>query len=410
MNPESTIARRYLFSRKHISLISTLTLISICGVTLGTALLIIVLSVFNGFFDVIQSLLLSNDPDIRIESAEGRTVFMEDDQFQMIDNMSGVVAVSPYLEGKSLVAHQRSRDKVVTVKGIYPEKFQDVADVFQNITSGSVSLEVKDQMPGLLISERIANSQRLNTGDNIALLSAAGMQRALTQFSGPRGFNFEIRGTYMQSRILDEEVIYIDMPAARRLFSERSAYSAVDIRLEDSGRANRMKRELEQQLGNDYKVSTWYDLKRSQYDVMNMEKWGAYFVLMIIVIIAVLNIAGSLTMVVIQKKRDIGVLLSMGFSKKNIRNVFIRQGWYIGLIGCVFGGALGLGLSWAQDRFGMVKLAGAESFIIDAYPVVISGSDVLLVLLASLVLCIAASWLPASMASRTDPSEAIRYE
>lgn len=410
MNPSSIIARRYLFSRKHISLISTLTLISILGVTLGTALLIIVLSVFNGFFSVIQDLLLANDPDIRIESAEGRTLFLSEDDRRIIENTDRVVAISPYLEGKSLIAHQRARDKVVSVKGIYPDQFHHISDLLQDISEGELDVSVRNQMPGLIISERIANQQRLNIGDRIALLSASGMQRALTQFSGPRGFNFQIRGMYKQSRILDEDVIYIDMMAARRLFSERINYSAVDLRLEDSNQANQVKKDLEERLGSEYKISTWYNLKQSQYDVMNMEKWGAYFVLMIIVLIAVLNIAGSLTMVVIQKKRDIGVLLSMGFSKKQIRRVFLKQGWYIGLIGCVLGGTMGLLLSWAQEKYGMVKLAGSESFIIDAYPVVVSSSDVILILFGSLFLCLLASWFPANLAAKTDPSNAIRYE
>ncbi len=410
MKAVNTIAKRYLFSRKHISLISTLTFISISGVTIGTALLIIVLSVFNGFFDVIQSLLLANDPDIRIESAEARSVAISQEQLNQLSELPHVVAVSPYIQGMSLIAHDRARDNVATVKGIHIDKYLDLSFALQDVREGSKNLEVRNNMPGVLISERTANREMLNVGDRIALLSTAGMQRALTQFTGPRSFNFQVRGIYRQNRFIDEDIIYIDIEAARRLFSERTNYTGIDLRLTDNRQANSLKRTLESELGSAYLISTWYDLKKSQYDVLNMEKWGAYLILMIIVLIAVLNIAGSLTMVVIQKKRDIGILMSMGFSKSKIRKIFLTQGWFIGIIGCSIGGLLGLSLAFLQDTYGLVKLAGAESFIIEAYPVVISPWDVLLVLGGSLLLCLFASWYPAKLAANTDPSEALRYE
>lgn len=410
MKATDVVAKRYLFSRKHISLIRTLTIISILGVTIGTSLLIIVLSVFNGFFEVIQQLLLANDPDVRIESAEGRSLLLSEDQFADIANVTHVVAISPYIQGMSLLAHQRSRDHVAVVKGIRPADYQLVSTAIADVREGSNDLGVRNQRPGVLISERMANREMLNIGDRIALLSTAGMQRSLTQFSGPRTFSFEVRGIYRQGRFSDEDAIYIDMEAARRLFSQRTGYSGVDIRLSDSRHASAIQRELIRKLGEAYTVSTWYDLKKSQYDVLNMEKWGAYFILMIIVLIAVLNIAGSLTMVVIQKKRDIGILMAMGMSASHIRLIFLKQGWYIGLIGCLLGGSAGLLLTWLQANFGLVKLAGSESFIIEAYPVAVSGSDVALVLAGSLILCLLASWYPSKRAAQTNPSEAVRYE
>lgn len=410
MKSTSLIARRYLFSRKRVTLISTLTLISIAGVTVGTALLIVVLSVFNGFFDVIKSMLLSNDPDLRIETVESRTFLKSDGFEETLDGIPEIAVQSPFIQGKALLAHQGNRDQVVMVKGIDPERFARYADLEALLTAGGLDLEVRDRKPGVLLSDPLSRNLRLNIGDDVSLLSAAGMRRALTQFSGPRVSRLEVRGIYSLRQIIDEPVIYIDINAAQRLFDQRNHLSGIDINLHDHDQAEAVKNLLQQKLGDEFNVQSWYDLQRPLYDVMYLEKWGAYFILMIIVLVAVLNIVGSLTMIVIQKQSDIGLLRSIGFRKNDIMGIFLRQGWYIGLIGCTLGGTTGLLLAYLQDTYGMVKLAGAESFIISAYPVQILWPDVAFILGGSLVLCIAASWYPARRAANIQPADAVRNE
>ncbi len=410
MKATTLIANRYLFSRKHVSLITTLTMISISGVTVGTALLIVVLSVFNGFFDIIKSMLLSNDPDLRIEAVEGRSFLHTNDIDSTLAGISEISVQSPYIQGKVLVAHRGRRDQVVLVKGIDPERFAQFADMEALLTAGGLDLAVHNQKPGVMLSDPLSRSLRLNIGDDVALLSAAGMQRALTQFTGPRVSRFEVRGIYSLQQVIDEPVIYIDIHAAQRLFDQRNHISGIDISLHDHEKANIIRNQLHQKLGDEFIVQTWYDLQRPLYDVMNLEKWGAYFILMIIVIVAVLNIVGSLTMIVIQKQRDIGLLRSLGFRKKDIMTIFFKQGWYIGLIGCLLGGSAGLLLCYLQDTYGLVRLAGAESFIITAYPVQILWRDITLVLGGSMLLCLIASWYPAVRASSIHPADAVRNE
>jgi lipoprotein-releasing system permease protein len=194
------------------------------------------------------------------------------------------------------------------------------------------------------------------------------------------------------------------------MYNIRDQITGFDIRLHNIDDANLVRDRLQADLGAGFTVSTWYDLQKPLYDVMNIEKWSAYFILMLIVGVAVLNIVGSLTMIVIQKSRDIGVLMSFGYTPKQIRSIFLRQGMLIGLIGCGIGGALGLAVSWAQQTWGLVQLAGAESFIISAYPVAINPVDVSVVIVGSMVLCLAASWYPAKRAASLIPSEVLRYE
>lgn len=408
MNIVHFISRRYLFSKKHISLISVLTSISIAGITIGTALLIVILSVFNGFFEVIRGYLLSFDPDIRIEHATDRSLAYDSKITELLQSHPEVVRISPFVEGKAMVSLESGRNEVLTVRGIHREEgFSE--DHSPALHPASVTdLSVQQGIPGILISESLVHRYRLDPGDEIALLSPTGMRRMLTQFSLPRVSRFEIRGSYDMHQIAEGDIAYIDITAAQRLFNLRNAVSGFDLRLADTDRAAAVQSDLRELLGEQYRIQTWYDLQKPLYDVMNLEKWGSYFILMIIVLVAVLNIVGSLTMIVIQKKRDIGILLSMGMTRKKIRSVFQSQGMLIGLIGCGIGGTLGIGLSLAQMHFGLVKLS--SSFIIDAYPVSVQLSDIVMVLTGTMVLCLLASWYPALRASTVEPADAVRVD
>ena len=406
------IARRYLFSRQHVSLVSTLTLISVGGITIGTALLIIVLSVFNGFYDLVKGLLLTNDPDIRIESATAPAFVYTDSLQSKITHQPDVVSVSPYVKGKCLIigSKNHSQEQVVTVKGIHPDLFFPIRNHPGSVTSGVFNLSVQKGRPGLLIPQRLFGQLSLSLNDDVALMSSAGMEKALTEFSGPHGYHFQVRGVYSLNEIVSEPQVYIDLYAAQRLFHYRNKISGVDIELKNHDEAASVKQDLEQKLGKKYQIQTWYDLQKPLYDVMNLEKWAGYAILMIIVLVAVLNIIGSLTMLVIQKRRDIGVLMSMGYTRRMIKRIFVRQAFYIGIMGCGLGGALGLVLCWLQKDYGLVKLAGAGSFIIQYYPVAVQWTDIVMVLGGSLILCMLASWYPALRASWVEPAEAVRYE
>lgn len=408
MNNSGFIARRYLFSKKHISLISTLTFISITGITVGTALLIVVLSVFNGFFDVIKSFLLSYDPDIRIE-ASGTTTFEQNRELQeQLESIPEIKVISPFMQGKAMLAVDGADNEVVDVKGVNRELFFQLADIEESITTGVFDVSVRDRKPGIIMHQDLKNKLRLHLGEDLALLSAAGMKNALTQITVPQVFRFDYRGAYFLQQVTGGPQVYVDIRAAQRLFKARNNITGIDIKLFDNDDADKVKANLQTLLGPDFKILSWYDLQKPLYDVMYLEKWGSFVILILIVIVAVLNIVGSLTMIVIQKKRDIGILMSMGYSRSGIKTIFRKQGFYIGMIGCGIGGGLGLLLSWLQQQFGFVKLSSA--FIIDAYPVQIRLLDVSIILVASLLLCIIASWYPAHRASQVQPSDALRYE
>lgn len=408
MNIIRFISRRYLFSKKHVSLISGLTAISIAGVTLGTALLIVVLSVFNGFFEVIRGYLLSFDPDIRVELIDNPVMNYDEGLLTEINQHPEIVNLAPYVEGKVMISFQNNRNEVVVVRGIQEDTHIRLDKLIESVHIGEFDLSVNSGMPGVVMSESLLNRYRISPGDEIAMLSTTGMRRALTQFSAPRVNRFEVRGSYNIQQIIDGDIVYVGITAAQRLFNMRNEITGFDIELTDTDKAEAVKADLQEILGDDYRIQTWYDLQKPLYDVMYIEKWGSYFILMIIVVVAVLNIVGSLTMIVIQKRRDIGILLSMGMTPGKIKNIFRSQGIQIGLIGCGIGGTVGILLSLAQKQYGLIQLS--SSFIIDAYPVAINPLDIFIVLAGSMLLCFMASWYPAARAASTDPADAVRDE
>jgi lipoprotein-releasing system permease protein len=187
--------------------------------------------------------------------------------------------------------------------------------------------------------------------------------------------------------------------------------SGVELRLDDLDRAEAVKQTLQASLDPErFEVLTWYDLQRSLYDVMVLEKWGASAILLLIVVVAAFNIVGSLTMVVIEKRRDIGVLQAMGVSRRNIRRIFLIEGLLIGGVGAGVGLVLGLTAALLQQHFGLVPLLNAESFLLNAYPVSIHVPDVALIVVVSVVLCALAAVYPATRAAAIEPAHAVQVD
>ena len=453
MNISRLIAQRYLFAKKHVSLLSVLTYISVSGITLGAALLISVLSIFNGFFTVIQGFLLGYDPALRVESIGGPVLEWNDTLEQQLQEDPRIVEYTPFVEGMALLrtrtinGAQPYENKVIQIKGIpadltsglnqnnaisispdqnsfveaSPEEMNqrvmasDDQQAFLQklpLKRGIKDLGVLDGRPGILVPEYLRAELQLEVGDEVVLLSARHMQKALTQISIPRTMIFTVRGVYELPYVSSPPPILLDISAAHRLFVTRNRISGVDLLLENILQADAVKTSLastkDEFFGSAVVLKTWYDLQKPLYDVMYLEKWGAFVVLMIIILVAALNILGSLSMIVLQKKRDIGVLRSLGLTAKQVQAIFIQQGLIIGIIGAFLGALLGLSFCYLQDTFGLLKLSSA--FIIDAYPVDIQWLDVLLIMMGTLGLSVLASWMPARNAANVHPARVIRYE
>lgn len=410
MNITTYIARRFLITGRRNTLLSVLTALSIGGVTVGTAVLIVVMSVFNGFFVLVRDMMLSYDPDIRIEAASTVTFTASDSLLTAIRSRPDFKTATPFVEGKALLAHRGYQSKVVLVRGIDPVSFYPLLGNPSPVTLGAADLSIVDGVAGLLLGETLMDQLRVSVGERIGLLSAASVTKMLTQPGFSTGTPFDLRGGFQLKPVIDGSLAFTSLPAAQRIFRVPGQWTGIDIKVHRFDDTFSIADSLRRELGSGFRIRTWYDLHKSIYDVMFLEKWVAYAVLLIIVLVAVLNILASLTMIVIQKTRDIGVLRTLGLTQEQIRRIFINQGFVIGLVGSGVGGVLGTLAAWLQQEFGLVRLAGSESFIIDAYPVSIQGLDIAFVVLGTLILCVAASAYPAWRASSIEPADAIRYE
>ena len=413
------IARRYLFSRRDVSLISVITGISMTGVTLGVAALIVVLSVMNGFYDVVRDLLVSIDPHVRIVSTGAGGVQNVDSLLTAARGVEGVVAAAPYVEGKALLIHDGdATNRVVVVRGVDPDAMADEQEVVRQTGYGTFDVSEKDGRASVVAGMALGNRLGLLPGGDrrsaseIGLLSAPSIEQMLTQiFAVPPVRRYEVRGLFEVQAAFDQSHVFVSLDEAQRLFRMQNRVTGVDLRLDNLDHAESVKADLEGRLsGAQFEVKTWYDLQKSLYDVMRLEKWGASVILLLIVIVAAFNIVGSLTMVVIEKRRDVGVLRAMGVSKSNIQKIFLTEGALIGAVGTGLGLVLGLGLALLQQHFNLVSMAQAESFMIDAYPVAIQPVDIAVIVMVSFGLCVLASVYPASRAASIEPARAVHLD
>jgi lipoprotein-releasing system permease protein len=403
-------------------MISVITGVSVLGVAVGVAALIVVLSVMNGFFDFVRDMLVSVDPHIRIESVDPQGIQNPDSLIREVSMIEHVVAASSFVQGKALLMHEGGGtdvNKVVIVRGVGPDTLGSAAAIIRQTRFGKFDLERRDGLPGVVVGLDLSSRLGLVPGDGsrassrVELLSALTLERMISQFLGAASLpqRFEIRGVYDLDSVSDESTIFVDLVEAQRLFRLGDRVTSVEARLDDVDRADAVKEILQARLDPDrFRVSTWYDLQKSLYDVMALEKWAASAILVLIVIVAAFNIVGSLTMVVIEKRRDVGVLRAMGVSRSDIRRIFLNEGFLIGIAGTGAGIVLGVGLVGLQAAFDLVPLAQAESFLIDAYPVALRIVDVLLVSVVAMALCVGASVYPAWRASRVEPAAAVRAE
>lgn len=426
MNYRLYIARRYLASKKQVTLISIITGISVVGVALGVASLIVVLSVMNGFSDVVRELMVGLDPHIRIVSQDERSFPGADSLLAEVLEHPEIEHAAAYVQGKALLLHEGMSDanRVVIVRGVEETQVGGVSNVVGKTTIGAFDLSRDQGPPGMVIGLSLAQDLDLfpamdqsdlprpgvvEQESRVQLLSAPGIERMIKNIFATPLSVYEVKGVFEMEPAYDETHVFVSIAEAQRLLRMKNEVSGVELRLADIEDAERIKKELGDYIDTDrFKIMTWYDLQKSFYDVMELEKWGASLILALIVVVAAFNIIGSLTMVVIEKRHDIGVLKAMGVSRRGIRQVFLYEGALIGVIGTGMGLVIGLGLCLAQKQFSLIRLASAESFILDAYPVAIELFDVSLIVVVSLALCLLAAVYPARRAAAIEPAVAVQ--
>jgi len=409
MNLELFIAKRYLKSKHKLNFITIISIISTIGITLGVAALITVLSVFNGFSGLVTSILINFDPHIRITAVSDEGFKNIAKIKDVLNNNEHIKSYFPYVEGKTII----KRDEIIQIadlKGMGAYGAQENWGVKSNIKLGSY-LSPEDNENEIIIGLNLAGELQSIVGDTIVMTSFNNLSRSALNLTMPETRRFVIKGIFeSNNNDYDYNYVFTAMNTAAELLGITDSVQGYEIRLDDIKNSNDVKDAILAQIGNkDYAVNTWYDLHSDLYSMMQIERWAAYIILSLIIAVATFNVLGSLSMSVIEKKKDIGVLRSMGAKDKSILRIFMFEGLLIGIIGTIAGSMIGLSITLLQLHYKLYPLDPTK-YIIDALPVEIRVSDFLAVAGMSLFLSFLASFYPAKKATKVSVIESIKWE
>jgi lipoprotein-releasing system permease protein len=393
------IARRYLFSKKSTNVINLISGISVFGVTIGTAALLIIMSVFNGLDLLIKSLFSSFDPDIKITLIEGKKFNLSDSLINQIQNLEGVAIYSEVLEENALIRYD-SRQFVATVKGV-DEKFTKMTGIDTMLYDGSFTLQ-DDNNDYAVIGHLVATNLGvgLNFIDPLIIYSPKKEAKHLNLETAVNRRIIYPKGIFSIQPEVDQKYILVPMDFARGLFNESSRISALEIKTNPLLDVDEVKAELKAILGKNFAVKDRYQQQELLYKTIKSEKFIGFLILGFIIVIASFNIIGSLTMLIIDKKKDIIILQNIGASLKEIRKIFLFEGWSISLLGAGLGIAIGYLFCYMQETIGIIPLLGNGAFIVDYYPVKTYMSDTLAVFGVVLIIGFLASWYPVRYITR----------
>ena len=384
------IARRYLFSKKKQNAINIISAISVAGVAVGTTALIVVLSVFNGIDSLLTEATDSFTADILVTPAEGKFMAADTALLERLAGEEAVASADVAVEEKSLV---KFGDNLVpvTVKGVGPD-YDAHNHISASIAGGRFALTV-DSLPAAVLGYGIAASLKARLGTGSPVTFYYPNRRGGTSLSSLRSEAIYPIGIFSAQQEIDAKYVFIDIEVARRLFNTPGKISQIELKLKNPDDIGTFKEKLAEQIGGAYKVADKYDANRSFYAMMRSEKLAVFLILLFILFIASFNIVGSVSMLIIDKKDDIGVYQALGMTREKIISIFRLEGNLITGLGAAAGLLIGTGLCLAQEHFGLLTL-GEGSYIVSAYPVKVVAGDVLLSLAAVVLIGSIASYFP----------------
>ncbi len=382
MNVSLFIARRYLFSKKSHNAINVISMISVCGIAIATMAMVCVLSVFNGFGGIVEGMFNAFDPDLKISVKEGKVFDWHTPEFEKALRVGGLQMVSESLEENALFVFDDNQSPVL-MKGV-SEEFRLMTDMDKLVIDGSFRLR-----------EDVVDYATLGSGVAVTLGARPGFINAIEVYAPKRdervnlanpaaAFNrgyLQIGGVFtLNSPDYDDQMVIVPITLARELFHYTNEVTSLDIKLAPNASVKRVKREIQETLGDAYLVEDRYEQQKESYRMLQIEKWVTFLILAFILLIAVFNVVGSLSMLIVEKKEDIRSLQHMGASNDLVSRIFLYEGWLITFIGIVAGIVLGLVLCLLQQHYGLLRLSDVPgAYIIDAYPVIVQFSDILVV-------------------------------
>jgi len=408
-------AWRYFKAKKSTNAINIIAWISILAMTFGTTALILVLSVFNGFEGMVKSLYTAFYTDLKVSPARGKVLVLSSDQIKKIRGITGVKNLSLIAEEKGLLQHSGlSRDstefnfqRAVTIKGV-DENYKEVSGVPDNVvTKGRGEFTTgNDETPYMVLGVGVEDALHIEAEKNISPLKAYLPKRDSSVMIDPLNnvsADFvNTSGVFVIQQEFDFNYAITNLEFVKKLLGYNSnEYSAVEIAITEGSDPDDIKEKIQEQLGKNYLVQTRYEQNRGLYSIMTTEKWVMYAVLVLIMFIFSFTIVSSLTMLVLEKQKDISILHALGGNDNFIQRIFLSEGLLIGVFGGIAGIILALFIAWLQINYKLVPLQGG-SFLIDYYPIKLKWPDFILVAATVLFIALLASWIPARKAARQE--------
>lgn len=393
------IAKRYLFSKKSTNAINVISAISVVGVVVATMALVIVLSVFNGFHDLVASFSTQFDPQLKIVPTEGKTAPADDPILTELRHFEEVDVATECIEDQALAVYN-GKQSMVVLKGV-DDNFDELTHIREIVYGdGEFQLHTADLQYGT-VGIRLAQDlgMGLRFGDYLRIY-APRRDGQLDLTNPSDGFVVDsliTPGVVFSTRQGKYDKNYIVAPIAftRLMFDQQGMLSSLEIRLKDGSNLDNIKRRMRRVAGEKYKVLDRFEQQADTFKIMQIEKLIAYIFLTFILVVACFNIIGSLSMLIIDKKDDIATLRNLGADDRQITRIFLFEGRMIAVLGAVIGILLGLLLCWLQQEFGLVGMGGSTGmFVINAYPVSVHYSDILVIFLTVIVVSWVAVWYP----------------
>lgn len=412
MSLEARIAVRYLASRRRSRAISGVGLIAIGGVFVGVAALVIVMSVMSGLQKDLREKILTNTPHLMVQRYNAEPIDDWREVARTLESEPGILAVAPFIYTEGIVGHGRGRNEGAIVRGVDPALEDAVSDAPEQIVGGEWDLDPSPESPypKVVLGYMLADRLGVFPGDTLTLTTPEAAAVSPLHGTVPKLQKFLVAGTFRSGFFeYDSKLVYTSLDAMQEYLGIGDEAFGLSARVDDIWSAREVGEAALEDVEGPFYATTWIELNQPLFSALKLEKRAMFVILVLIVLVAAFNIISTLTMIVMDKTKEIGILRSMGMKSASIRRIFVFQGVVIGIVGTVLGVVAGLAAVWLLGRYRFISLPG-DVYFIDTLPVSVEPLSIGLIVLASLGISLLATAYPAVQAARMTPVEAIRYE
>ncbi len=394
-------AWRYFAGKKSTQAIQIISWVSVAAMAVGTAALIVVLSVFNGFESTIKNLYSDYHPDIKVSAAKGKNFEIDEKIISQIQSIKGVELISKSLEENVLLSSDENQ-AVVTLKGI-DQYYDSVTHFLNTVEYGKVQLDSVQEMPSIVIGMGVSNKLGVTEESHFPLNAYVFKKNAQFNLDPTQIYNsqpFVVNALFVMPEI-DNDFAFTSLQTLQDLSEMQNRYSSIEIKLLKNAKAGEVQKKINEIVAPLHlKAANRFEQNKTLFFILKSERWAVYAILSMMLLIASFNIVGSLSMLVIEKEKDIAILKTLGMQNAKIKKIFLATGILISLIGALIGCLIAWIICFIQIQFGIVKLGDSASFVVENYPVKPSVLDFFLVMATVVIIAMIASWIPAVKASK----------